>query len=126
MWVESQEMKNLLLEKYKLEHDYANELYGFSSIDWENSKKYYNQTNYDAIFHVGEPDTYHIKITIDSQKDSREFLQYILHLRDILDSNESGKYEFGGIEIDIKELKAVIPDLKVINPIFESSLLNIE
>ena len=126
MWVESQEMKNLLLEKYKLEHDYANELYGFSSIDWENSKKYYNQTNYDAIFHVGEPDKYHIKITIDSQKDPREFLQYILHLRDILDSNESGKYEFGGIEIDIKELKVVIPDLKVINPIFESSLLNIE
>jgi hypothetical protein len=104
MWVPSQNLKKLLLEKYELEHSYANDLYGFSDKDWEISKKFYNHTNYDQIYNVGEPIDYDIKITIDSTKDIKEFLQHIGSLREILENNEPGDYNLEGVEISIKEL----------------------
>jgi hypothetical protein len=126
MWVPSQNLKKLLLEKYELEHSYANDLYGFSDKDWEISKKFYNHTNYDQIYNVGEPIDYDIKITIDSTKDIKEFLQHIGSLREILENNEPGDYNLEGVEISIKELKEKVLPLKVSNPLFEMDLLKIE
>lgn len=126
LWIPSQNIKDHLLSRCKLEHNYANELYGFSEEDWEASKQYYNRTGYDHIFCIGEPEDYSIKITINVENDIREFLQYIGSLREMLEDSEPGNYNLGGVEVDIRELREVVPSLRVGNPLFESNLLNIE
>lgn len=126
LWVPSQSVKDELLSRCKLEHKYANELYGFSNEDWEASKQYYNHTDYDSIFCVGEPGDYCVKITIDLQKNIMDFLQYIGSLREILQDNESGEYELGGVLIDIQTLKELPVSTQVVNPPFNLNLLNVE
>lgn len=126
MWVASQDVKRDLLEKCELEHSYANELYGFKQNDWEDSKRFYTHTNYDQIYCIGEPDDYSVKITIHSTNNIKDFLQHIGSLRDILEDNEPGDYEFGGVTISIRKLKEVPLSLQVSNPLFELDLLNIE
>ena len=125
-WVVSEDMKRTLLERCELEHNYANELYGFEQDDWEASKELYNHTNYNEIYCVGEPTNFSIKITIDLTKDIREFLQHIHSLRDILEGSELGDYQLGGVDICVRELKEVILPLTVYNPPLEANLLNIE
>jgi len=123
MWVASQDMKDTILDRCKLEHKYANELYGFSDEDWEASKQYYNHTDYNRIFCVGEPEDYCIKITIDPNKDAREFLQHVGSLRSMLEGSEPGEYELGGANISIRELTEVPPSMQVNNPIINSNLI---
>jgi len=126
MWVASQDVKRSLLDRCKLEHVYANELYGFEQMDWEASKKFYNHTNYDQIYCVGEPSSYSIKITIDPTKDVREFLQHIGSLREMLENSEPGDYNLGGAEVCVRELKEVVLPLTISNPTFETNLLNVQ
>jgi GT2 family glycosyltransferase len=126
IWVATEEVKNSLLDLTKLEHNYANELYGFESDNWEDSKEYYNHTDYNQIYCVGEPDDYNIKITIDPTKDIQVFLQYITSLREMLEGSEPGDYELGGVEVNVKRLKEIIPSFQVQNPPFRTDLLNLE
>jgi hypothetical protein len=126
MWVVSEDVRRNLLEKCKLEHSYANELYGFKQNDWEDSKRFYTHTDYDQIYCIGEPNDYSVKITIHSTNDIKEFLQHIGSLRDILEGSEPGDYELGGAIISIRKLEEVTLPLQVNNPLFELELLNIE
>lgn len=126
MWVESQELKNKLLERVSSEHDFANELYGFDQSDWEASKQYYNQTDYNQIYCVGKPSDYSIKITINPNTNLTQFFQHLTSLRDMLEGAEPGDYELEGVDVSIIELKESTPQLQVINPIFETNLLNLE
>lgn len=126
LWVSSQDTKDNLLRRCELEHYYANELYGFREEDWEASKQYYNHTNYDQIFCVGEPEDYNIKITIDPKKDIKEFLQHVGSLRIMLEGSEPGDYELGGASVNLRELREVIPPTQIINPILDKDLIIIE
>ena len=126
MWVESQELKNKLLDKASLEHNFANELYGFDQKDWEISKQYYNHTDYNQIYCVGKPSDYSIKITIDPNNNLTEFFQHLTSLRDMLEGAEPGDYELVGVSVSIRELKDSIPSFQVYNPPFDKNLLNIE
>jgi hypothetical protein len=126
MWVSTHEIKEKILDKIKSEHNYANELYGFELDDWDKSKEYYNKTNYDKIYFVGEPTDYNVKITINSTQNIGTFLEYIFHLTKILKENAAGQYELGDVQIDIKKLVEVVPFLQVNNPIIKSKILNLE
>jgi len=126
MWVTSQNMKDKLLKKVSYEHDPANKLFGFSEEDWRLSEKYYNSINYNNIYQVGEPTDYNIKIVINPNLITQNFLQYTTLLRDILQDNEPGEYEFEGVKISIRVFKESVPILQVTNPIFDLNLLKIE
>jgi len=124
VWVSSQNVKDELLNSCKLEHTYANKLYGFSDEDWSKSEQYYNHTNYDNIFCIGEPSNYSIKILIDPKKEIGEFLKYVNSLRDMLIDSEPGYYQLGGVDIHINKITEIAPSLQVVNPEFDLNLLN--
>lgn len=126
MWIASQDMKERLLERVSREHGPANELYGFSEEEWKLSEKYYNHTDYNNIYQVGEPTDYSVKVTISPDPTVQGFLQHITSLRDILQSSEPGEYELEGVRISIKEFRELPPMLQVANPDFDLDLLNIE
>lgn len=126
VWITSQEVKDTLLNRCEYEHDYANELYGFNQEDWKASKQYYNHTDYNSIYCIGEPTEYNIKVIINSIQDAMGFLQHLTSFRDVLEGCEPGDYDFEGVVVSVRELKEVVPALQVINPTFELSLLNIE
>jgi hypothetical protein len=126
MWIENEQIKSTLLQICENEHQYANELYEFTDEDWKNSYPYYNHTDFNNIYHVGKPNQYNIKIEIDPTQNVNEFFQNVNLLNDILETNEPGDYELGGILISIKQLKKNIPSLHSNNPDFDMNLINIE
>jgi hypothetical protein len=126
MWVASQDMKEKLLERINEEHNPANELYGFSAEDWKSSMQYYNHTDYNNIYQVGEPTNFNIKVTLRPDPSIQGFLNHITSLRDILEHSEPGEYELEGARISIREFKELAPELQVSNPVFDLDLLKIE
>ncbi len=126
MWVASQDMKDKLLERISDEHNPANELYGFSAEDWKSSVQYYNHTDYNSIYQVGEPTNFNIKVTLSPDPSIQGFLNHITSLRDILEHSEPGEYELEGARISIREFKELAPELQVSNPVFDLGLLKIE
>lgn len=125
MWVSSQSVKDKLLERVSQEQGPANELYGFNKEDWKLSEKYYNITDYNSIYQVGEPTDYNIKITL-SPKTIQGFLHHTSLLRSILQDTEPGEYELEGAKISVREFKEVVPAMQVVNPSFNLDLLSIE
>lgn len=130
VWVSSQDQKQLMINTLSNEHDPANELLGFSNEDWSIAQKFYNKTNFESIYQVGEPVNYNIKIevnftNVDPSKD--EFLQNITRLGDILEASEPGIYELGSAKIEIRNMVDLAQDqIVVTNPPFDYSLLTIE
>jgi GT2 family glycosyltransferase len=130
VWVSSQDQKKLMINTLSNEHDPANELLGFSNEDWNVAQKFYNKTNFESIYQVGEPINYNIKIevnftNVDPSKD--EFLQNITRLGDILEASEPGIYELGSAKIEIINVVDLAQDqIVVTNPPFDYSLLTIE
>jgi GT2 family glycosyltransferase len=130
VWVSSQDQKKLMINTLSNEHDPANELLGFSNEDWSIAQKFYNKTNFESIYQVGEPVNYNIKIevnftNVDPSKD--EFLQNITRLGDILEASEPGIYELGSAKIELLNVVDLAQDqIVVTNPPFDYSLLTIE
>jgi GT2 family glycosyltransferase len=130
VWVSSQDQKKLMINTLSNEHDPANELLGFSNEDWNAAQKFYNKTNFESIYQVGEPINYNIKIevnftNVDPSKD--EFLQNITRLGDILEASEPGIYELGSAKIELLNVVDLAQDqIVVTNPPFDYSLLTIE
>lgn len=118
--------KNLNLD----ENEYANILYNFKSGDWDKSKIFYNQTDYDSIYKVGAPDKFNIKIEVNFNKINYmgdEFLQNVQNIHLILSEYGMGVYEFGCAKIEILNLAIVSPTNSLIdNPPFDNSLLIVE
>ena len=44
----------------------------------------------------------------------------------MLEGSEPGDYELGGVEVNVKRLKEIIPSFQVQNPPFRTDLLNLE
>ena len=126
VWFDKEEAKNACLISKFEEHYPANELLKFSEEDWDKFKKFYNQIDYDNIFKVGYPEDYSIKIEIDPTKDIVEFITHHQLIHEIFANEGKGTYSMGDVDIHIKELKSVNPNLEVSNPRFDYSLLTIE
>lgn len=131
IWLKSEEDRNLTLNLYSTEHDVANELSGYSKEDWEVAKKFFNITDYNDIYRVGEPTNFNIKIEVDfsSVKDSSQdlFLSNLTRLGEIIESSEPGIYELGCAKIDVQNVVSLAQDqIQVRNPPFNMDLLIIE
>jgi hypothetical protein len=128
VWISYESGIQTLLEAHSYDHNPANELYGFTKADWENSKKYYNQIDYSQIYLLGEPENYNAKIIIDLDSQEYNFLtqETILNLSHLIEQTEPGDYESGNCIISVKEAKDITPPLKVENPPFDMNLITIE
>jgi GT2 family glycosyltransferase len=128
VWIETDDMKLELLDMVKNINDPANQLLKFSEDDWQNSKKFYNQINYEDIFLIGEPEKYNVKIELDVDSSAFNFLgqETLLNLRHLKNMAEPGEYESGNCKLYIKEFVDITPSSKVNNPKFDMSLLSIE
>ena len=130
VWLRSEEDKKVIVDMFKNEHDPANELLGFSKEDWEFAKTFYNQTDFESIYQIGEPDTYNIKVEVnftgvDPKQDL--FLLNLTSLGSIIEPNEPGIYELGSARIDVQNVISTSQDqIKVENPKFDMTLLTIE
>lgn len=135
VWLQAQEIKDQILEAYKMEHTPANKIMHFTDEDWNKTKQFYNQTDYNTVFQVGKPQEYNIKVTVDmtrteggaSIKDPQFFLQNLPYLSDILMQEEPGTYDLGCATVHIKN-KVNLAEANIIvnNPPFDHSLLTIE
>jgi GT2 family glycosyltransferase len=135
VWVPTQEIKDQLLNIYKGEDAFANQLLKFTHPDWENARKFYNQTNYDNIFCVGEPGNFNIKIEVDMTrdekgtllKDANLFLDNLMFLSNIASPLEPGIYGLDCAEFHIiHKVDLASKHIVVENPPFDYSLLTIE
>jgi len=137
IWVPTQEIKDQLVAFYKArnEHQYANHLLKFSDNDWNNAKKFYNQTDYESLVCVGEPETFDIKVDVDMTRDAKGtllkdgnvLLGNLAFLSDIIDPYEPGTYELGCATFYVKnKVNMAANSIIVENPPFDYSLLTIE
>jgi GT2 family glycosyltransferase len=136
VWVPTQEIKEELLNYFKArnEHQFANYLLKFSEEDWNNAKKFYNQTDYEALVQVGKPSEFNIKLEVDMTrdrghliKDGTLFLSNLALLSDLIAPYDAGVYELGCATFHIKEKVNIAGRYIVVdNPIFDYSLLTIE
>ena len=130
VWFKNEQDKQNAIHLFSNEHDPANKLYGFSKEDWDESKKYYNLTDYDSIYKVGTPINFNIKIEVnfkDVDFNTDPFLQNITRLGDILEGSEPGIYELGSAKIEVRNMVDLAQDqIVVTNPPFDYSLLTIE
>lgn len=128
VWVDTQKDKEESINFYDSEHGPANSLLYFTKEDWEFSKKFYNHTEWEKIFNVGEPENYNIKVQINiSDIQENDVLLNNLHnMTDIFSSAEPGDYELGCAKISVRKV-VFISDSNIVvqNPPFDYSLLNI-
>jgi GT2 family glycosyltransferase len=131
VWLNSEEEKERILSFYKREHNAANELLKFTDEDWEFAQRFYNQTNYDEIYQVGEPQEFNIKVTVDMKRgndnDINFFLNNINYLADIIQDPDPGIYELGVASIEVRKAANIADShIRVENPPFDYSLLTVE
>jgi hypothetical protein len=129
VWVPTDDIKKRITKKLNSEHYPANRLLEFSDDDWEQSKKYYNITNYNEIYNIGDPSEYNIKIEIDTKhlNMNNPFIQYAYRIHEILKEYQPGRYELGSAVIYINRLVIQSANnIYINNPQFDYSLLKIE
>jgi len=128
VWVESEDLKKDIIESIGDEHYAANKLLGFSDEDWNESKKFYNQTDYECIFKVGKPQEYNVLFNWNLDSEQFNFLtnETVLAIPYLIRDTEAGDYEAGNCIISIVNKKEVTPNYKVKNPEFDKHLLIIE
>lgn len=130
VWFENKKDRDSVMKLNDNEQVFANQLYRFTEEDWEYSKGYYNHTDYNSIYLVGEPKEYNIKIEIDLsalRPESDPFIQNLTNLYPMIEPLEPGVYELESTKIDIRNAVVISDKIhKVKNPYFDMSLLNIE
>ena len=127
VWVEKEEHKVELLSAYASEHIPANYLLNFTDDQWNMYKHLYRIEDYNSIFHVGTPQSYAIKVTMDftQAQAASQFLNNIQNLYYMLKDCEQGQYEIDGIYIDVNEVKVLHIPTCADNPKFDYSLLTV-
>lgn len=128
VWIKSDDMKLELLDMLKNIDDPANQLLSFTNDDWQNSKRFYNQINYENVFQVGQPEIHNIKIELDVDSVAPNFLgqETLFNLRHLKEMAEPGEYESGNCKLYINQFVDITPSVKVDNPQFDMELLTIE
>lgn len=127
VWLEKEEHKIELVSAYASQHDPANYLLNFSDEQWDMYKHLYRLEDYNSIFHVGTPESYSVKVTMDFGRieNTNEFLKNIQNLYYILKDCEQGRYELDGVFIDVNEIKALSTPVRAENPDFDYNLLTV-
>ena len=127
VWLETEEDKKTLIATQESCHFAANQLLKFSDEDWITSKHLYRLENFNNIFHVGHPEDYSIKVTIDFNRMSNQnqFLLNLQHLYDLLCTSEIGEYELDGVMISIKKINVLPTEIYAENPEFDYKLLTV-
>jgi hypothetical protein len=123
----SQDNLYKIIDYVSHEHQVANHLYNFTEEDWEASKKFYNQTNYNEIYKLNDIKNNHNACLYVHTKENLDYVyQNINNLHAIINQTEEGDYEFGSAVLSIKNKVLIQNDLCVKNPEFDMSLLTIE
>lgn len=123
----NQDNINKIIDYVSHEHEVANQLYNFTKEDWEASKMFYNQTNYNQIYKLIDTKNIHNAcLYVQSNQDLGYLYQNINNLHAIINQTEEGDYEFGSAILSIKNKVLLQNDLCVKNPEFDMSLLTIE
>jgi hypothetical protein len=127
VWVEQEEYKAQLMSVYESEHGPANYLLNFTDDQWNAYKHLYRTEDYNNILHVGTPQSYAIKITIDftQAQAAGQFLNNIQNLYYMLKDCEQGQYEIDGVYIDVNEVRILHTPTCADNPKFDYSLLTV-
>lgn len=130
VWLKTDNQKSEILQLLSNQQDPANELLGFSKEDWQDSKHLYNQIDFNAIYNVGSPENWNIRIDLDLRgvnPNEDPFIQNLINISNIIEPSEPGIYELGCAKIDVKNVVSLSKDLIVAkNPPFDYSLLTIE
>lgn len=130
VWLKTEDHRQKCINLFSREHDPANELLGFSKEDWDQSSRFYNKTDFESIYRVGEPEDFNIKVDVDfTNADPKTdlFIQNVTRLYDIIGSSEPGIYELGSAKIEVKNLVNLAQDQIVVNnPSFDYTLLSIQ
>lgn len=127
VWLDTEEHKAELLSMYASEHNPANYLYGVTDEQWKSYKHLYRLEDYNNIFKVGNPDSYSIKVTIDSKQlgSGNQFTKNIQNLYHLLKDCEQGQYELDGVLIEINEINVLETSINADNPNFDYNLLTV-
>lgn len=127
VWLGEEAHKTELVSAYTSQHDIANYLSNFSTEQWEAYKHLYRLEDYNHIFHVGTPESYSMKVTMDFGRieNANEFLKNIQNLYHMLKDCEQGQYELDGIFIDVNEVRVLPTPVRADNPDFDYSLLTV-
>lgn len=130
VWFSNQRDRDTVMKLNDNEHIFANQLFNFTDQDWEESKKYYNQTDYESIYRVGKPSDWNILVeldlnNIDPRKD--ELIQNLSNLYEMIRDLDPDSYELGNSKITIKKIVDLSQrNQEVINPRIDRTLLIIE
>lgn len=127
VWVRTDEDKQQLLSFYSNQHDPANNLWGFTTEDWETYKHLYHVEDVETIFDVGEPAEYSIKVTIDFEKviNTNQFISNLQNMYDMLKDCEPGEYELDNIFVTVNNVEVLPTQIKADNPAFDDSILTV-
>lgn len=130
VWLGSKEELDAVIKLHTNEHEPANTLLGFSEVNWNYAKKFYNLSDFESIYKVGEPESYNVKIEVNFEGVNPTqdlFLQNLTSISSIVEPNDPGIYELGSAKIDVKNIVSISSDNIVVkNPPFDMSLLTIE
>ena len=127
VWLGKEEHKLELVSAYASQHGPANYLLNFSDEQWDTYKHLYRLEDYNSMFHVGNPDSYSVKVTMDFGRieNTNEFLKNIQNLYYMLKDCEQGQYELDGIFIDVNDIRILPTPVRAENPDFDYSLLTV-
>lgn len=103
----------------------ANSLLNFTNDQWDSSKKYYNVDKIDEKLCIGRPKDYNVLVTLKG-KPMAGFAETTSAIHRIIEQYDIGVYNYGEAQIDIRKKVLDNPPLKVINPKFDMSLLEIK
>ena len=131
VWLKSEEEKEHILAFYKAEHSIANQLLKFSHPEWEEAKKFYNQTDYNAIYQVGDPQDFNIKVTIKIEDGEQRGFLFMdsnrFFLTEMISPLEPGTYGLENTTVEVRRVVNKAENQVVVeNPPFDYSLLTIE
>lgn len=127
VWLQSDEDKHVLLNKYEADQQIANILNKYTVEQWESYKHLYNTENFDYIFNVGEPTEYSVKVVLDFSKiqNGNAFLSNLPNLYEMLKDCEPGEYELDGVLVSVHRIDVLPVNIRVENPQFDYSLLTV-
>ena len=125
IWSVSEEVKRQIEINNSLIHGPANKLLNFTKDQWQDAKKYYNETKISDKMMTGKPDDYNVLVTLKG-KPQAAFAEMTQAVHRIVEQYDIGNYNYGEAQIDIRKKVLDNPPLKVINPKFDMSLLEIK
>ena len=128
VWLDVEKNVESLINFNNNQHEFANTLLGFTDQDWNFASKFYNQVDYKNIYKFGQPENYNCAVFLDLSKLSNDinFYNSLSILHKLIPNQEIGTYQLDEVVLDIRNVVEVTKPVKVNNPQFDMSLLDIQ